>query len=141
MTATNQFLDLWIGASATLSFSLTDANDAPFVLPLGGDIEWRLAETARDVDAACILRKNLSDGIILEDATAEVALSRFDTSGLLPGKFYYHQLVVVDASTDDVAVAAVGSVMVRNALLMPRVATGAAQLGAGGALVVNATLA
>lgn len=121
-----------------ISFTLTDADEQPFVMPLNGNIEWRMAQTAHDIDTDCIVRKDLvSGGVLLEDNIAEVALTRFDTT--VPSGVYYHQLSILDFDTGDTAVAATGNVLVRQSLQMPQAKSGGAALGAGGALIVNAT--
>lgn len=86
MTITSQDIPaLYVGSSDSISFTLSDSNGDPFVLPLNGDIEWRLAKTAHAIESETLIRKSLNDGIILEDNVAEVSLTRTDTAFLQPG--------------------------------------------------------
>jgi len=116
MTIANQDVDIYRGDSALLEVQLTDANGDPFALTSGGTIKYRVANTSHATEDETLIRKELGNGIDLQDGVALIYLMSEDTD--MKPQSYYHEVKIYDQG--DVATAMVGNVQIRQSLRMPQ---------------------
>lgn len=112
MTQTNQNFKVYRGDNALLTIALTQADGSEFETPLNAVLKWRMALNWHSPEDETLVSKSLGAGLEVVEGGVSVELAADDTD-FQPG-LYHHELRIFDG--DDIAMAMVGTMVIKNAI-------------------------
>jgi hypothetical protein len=97
MTTTGQNFTMWQGEDKTITVSLTNSSGSPYGDTDGLVFTWKVATSESATTA--LITKATGSGITNGTSQITIAIDEADTDDMAPGT-YYHELRVVDTSSD-----------------------------------------